>query len=150
MTKPSILTPRQARILAIAEGWIGTPYRHQASLRGVGCDCLGLVRGIWRELYGREPEQAGPYQPDWAEVAGAERLLDAALRHFGPALPNGEGRPGDVLLFRWREGSAARHLGILAPSGRFIHAYERGAVIASPLASAWARRIAFTFRFPEI
>ena len=28
--------------------WIGTPYRHQASLKGVGCDCLGLVRGVWR------------------------------------------------------------------------------------------------------
>ncbi|MEM1422329.1 MAG: peptidase P60, partial [Pseudomonadota bacterium] len=33
-----------------ASRWIGTPYRHQASLRGVGCDCLGLLRGVWRAL----------------------------------------------------------------------------------------------------
>ncbi|KAB2949447.1 MAG: hypothetical protein F9K19_23780, partial [Rhizobiaceae bacterium] len=47
------------RVLEAAIGWIGTPYRHQASRKGVGCDCLGLVRGIWRELYGSEPEAPG-------------------------------------------------------------------------------------------
>jgi len=55
------------KVLALAEPWIGTPYRHQASLRGVGCDCLGLIRGVWRELYGSEPELPPPYAPDWAE-----------------------------------------------------------------------------------
>lgn len=47
------------RVLAEAESWIGTPYRHGASMRGVSCDCLGLVRGIWRALYGNEPEHPG-------------------------------------------------------------------------------------------
>ncbi len=28
-------------IVRAARGWIGTPYRHQASLKGVGTDCLG-------------------------------------------------------------------------------------------------------------
>ena len=37
-----------AAILAECRAWIGTPYRHQASVKGVGCDCLGLLRGIWR------------------------------------------------------------------------------------------------------
>jgi len=32
-------------IVVETRDWIGTPYRHQASLKGVGCDCLGLVRG---------------------------------------------------------------------------------------------------------
>jgi len=41
-------------IVAEARRWIGTPYRHQASLIGVGCDCLGLVRGIWRAVVGRD------------------------------------------------------------------------------------------------
>lgn len=39
-----------------AHGWLGTPYHHRASLKGAGTDCLGLIRGIWRELYGPEPE----------------------------------------------------------------------------------------------
>ena len=37
------------RIVDLARGWIGTPYLHQASCRGIGCDCLGLVRGVWRD-----------------------------------------------------------------------------------------------------
>ena len=42
----------RAAIVAAARGWLGTPYRHQASVRGEGADCLGLVRGVWRELIG--------------------------------------------------------------------------------------------------
>ena len=71
------------RIVETARSWIGTPYRHQASLKGVGCDCLGLVRGVWREIYGGEPELPPAYQPDWAERSGEDRLRDAARRHFG-------------------------------------------------------------------
>ena len=67
-------------ILSEARQWLGTPYRHQASLKGVGCDCLGLVRGVWRALYGYEPEEPGPYQRGWVEPPGEERLRDAARR----------------------------------------------------------------------
>ncbi len=38
------------KIVAAARAWVGTPYHHQASVKGAGCDCLGLIRGIWREL----------------------------------------------------------------------------------------------------
>lgn len=141
--------PDSAAILAVARSWIGTPYRHQASRKQVGCDCLGLVRGIWRELYGREPERPGAYQPDWAERDGSERLIAAARRHFGAPLPPSAMRAGDVLIFRWRADAAAKHAGILSGEDRFIHAYEQAAVIESPLVSSWRRRIAAVFRFPE-
>lgn len=140
----------QRRVLEIATAWIGTPYRHQAALKGVGCDCLGLMRGVWRELYGEEPETPDPYAPDWAERGAGERLAEAALRHFGPPLPIDTGKPGDVLLFRWRAGVAAKHLGILAEGRRFIHAYEQAGVISSPLVPSFARRIAFVHRFPDL
>ena len=55
----------QHPITVLARGWLGTPYQHQASLKGVGCDCLGLVRGIWREAFGAEPEVPPAYAPDW-------------------------------------------------------------------------------------
>ncbi|PYB76896.1 NlpC/P60 family protein [Rhizobium wuzhouense] len=103
-----------ARVLGIAERWIGTPYRHQGATRGVGCDCLGLVRGIWRELYGGEPEVVPAYAPDWAERSGEERLLQAAGRHFSTVASFEESRPGDLVLFRFRPGMAAKHAGILA------------------------------------
>ena len=44
------------RAAVIARKWLGTPYRHQASLRGEGADCLGLIRGVWRELTGTGAE----------------------------------------------------------------------------------------------
>ncbi|OLP46859.1 NlpC/P60 family protein [Rhizobium oryziradicis] len=143
------MTPINARVLALAQGWIGTPYRHQASRQGVGCDCLGLVRGIWRGLYGQEPEDLPAYAPDWAERAGQERLLEAAQRHFIPLENLQVAEPGDLLVFRFQPHFAAKHLGVLAPDQHFIHAYEQAAVIRSPLVPAWRRRIAGCFRFPE-
>ncbi len=136
------------KVLVLAEGWIGTPYRHQASLKGVGCDCLGLIRGIWRELYGDEPELPPPYARDWAERSGEDRLMAAAMRHFQP-VEAANPQPGDMLLFRWRADYAAKHVGILADADHFIHAYETAQVLRSALVPAWHRRIAGIFRFPE-
>ena len=137
------------KVLAMAESWIGTPYRHQASLLGVGCDCLGLIRGIWRGLYGHEPELPPPYAPDWAERGCEDRLMAAAKRHFLTVPDMEEAQPGDMLLFRWRADVAAKHLGILAGPEHFIHAYEQAAVVRSALVPGWKRRIAGTFRFPD-
>lgn len=143
----------RARVLAAARGFLGTPYRHQGSRRGVGCDCLGLVRGIWRELYGTEPERPGAYAADWAETGGGDPLMAAAGRHF-VGLPVAEARPGDLVLFRWRAGGAAKHCGVLDEPGdgggaRLIHAYEGAAVVSSPLTPGWAGRIAAAYRFPN-
>ena len=138
------------RIVGLAESWIGTPYRHQAATRGIGCDCIGLIRGIWRELYGEEPEVVPPYAPDWAERSGEDRLMDAARRIFGEALPVDEAEPGDILLFRWRPDCAAKHAGILVGTTHFIHAYEQAAVTRSALVPSWRRRVAGVFRFPGL
>jgi NlpC/P60 family putative phage cell wall peptidase len=139
----------EGRVVAIARSFIGTPYRHQGSRRGIGCDCLGLVRGVWRELYGSEPEVPGAYGTDWAERCGEERLIAAAARHLLAVPEPGEMLPGDVLIFRWRSASAAKHAGILSGPKHFIHAYEQAAVIESPLVPSWRRRVAAVFRFPE-
>ena len=138
-------------IVAAARGWIGTPYRHQASARGAGADCLGLIRGVWRETRGGEPEAVPAYSYDWSEPQGEERLWAAAARHLREK-PGKAAVPGDVLLFRMRDGAVAKHLGILSEAGaaaRFIHAYSRHGVIESPLSAPWRRRIAAIFAFPE-
>lgn len=145
--------PLGERVLKVAEGFLGTPYRHQGATAGVGCDCLGLVRGVWRALYGEEAETPPPYRRDWALNAPGEPLLEAALRHFGPALPLSAMQPGDLLVFRWKAEAPATHAGILArpdESGdTFLHAYEQACVLRSPLVPSWRRRIAGVFRFPE-
>lgn len=139
------------KIVDIARAWIGTPYLHQASVKGVGCDCLGLLRGIWRVLYGSEPEAIPAYTQDWSEPQGAERLMSAAERHLAGA----SGAPlaaGQVIVFRMRQGAVAKHLGLVSDAGavpRFIHAYQGHGVVESPLSAPWRKRIAARFEFIE-
>ena len=145
------MTLQTGRIVTVARGWIGTPYRHQASCRGAGADCLGLIRGVWREVLGHEPERPPAYSMDWSEPSRDEVLWRAAKRHLQPK-PVDHAAPGDVLLFRMRDGAVAKHLGIagrIGASARFIHAYSGHAVVESPLTPPWARRIVARFSFPE-
>ncbi len=136
-------------IVAEARRWIGTPYIHQASVLGAGCDCLGLVRGVWRALIGPEPEQPGPYSPDWAEATGEERLLTAAQRYLHQC-STPDFRAGDVLMFRWRPGLPAKHLGIATTLTTMVHAHDGANVCETPIAKAWRNRLAFVFSFPGV
>jgi NlpC/P60 family putative phage cell wall peptidase len=135
------------QIVAQARQWIGTPYLHQASLRGHGCDCLGLVRGVWRALYGREPEDVPAYTADWGEALGEEHLLEAAFRHFRPQ-PSGVMASGDVMVFRWQARSPAKHIGIVTGSETMVHAHA-GACVAEVAFGIWGRKMVGCFSFPE-
>ena len=145
MEETSQSTP--ARGVKATRRWIGTPYHDQASVRGVGCDCLGLLRGVWRDVVGPEPMPVPPYSRDWGEAGPVEVLAEAA-RAAMQELDVAEVRAGDIILFRMRAGAIAKHVGILSGGGRFVHAYERTGVIEEHLTPAWQRRIAFAFRFP--
>ncbi|KFE36330.1 peptidase [Thioclava atlantica] len=138
------------RAVEIARRWNGTPYLHQASRKGGGADCLGLLRGVWRELYGSEPQIVPPYTADWSEAGRNEVLWDGLARHLKTA--NAPLALGDVLLFRMREGAVAKHLGLVTQVGaapRFIHAYVGHGVVESPLSRPWQRRIVARFQFHE-
>ena len=106
--------PQPDAIIACARGWLGTPYHHQGSVRGAGCDCLGLIRGVWRALYGPEPEVLPPYSRDWGNATGSETLIAAACRHLIPLRRVTDARSGDVLVFRMCDHGVAKHAGILS------------------------------------
>lgn len=138
-------------VVAHARDWIGTPYRHRAALRGVGCDCLGLILGVWRDLGLPDAPEVPLYGPDWAETGGGERLWQAAQRHLR-SKPLTEPAPGDVLLFRMRATGIAKHLGIAADAGShatFVHAYAGHGVVESALSLPWQRRLVARFAFRE-
>ena len=140
-------------VVVAARSWIGTPYVHQASVRGAGTDCLGLIRGVWRQLYGAEPEVVPAYSRDWAEPQGEEVLASAAERHLRSKSMDASYVAGEVLLFRMRDGSIAKHLGIVAEAESmptFVHAYSGHGVIETPLSDPWRRRIAGRFEFPDL
>jgi NlpC/P60 family putative phage cell wall peptidase len=139
-----------ARVNAIAERWIGTPYLHQGSARGLGADCLGLARGIWRELAGADPFTPPPYSRDWGEVGTREVLLDAA-RAALIEVPLANAHPGTLLLFRMAPRTPAKHCALLVPrtgDDHIIHARESVGVIREPFSLPWRRRAVAAFLFP--
>lgn len=138
-------------IVAEARRWIGTPYRHQASMLGAGADCLGLIRGVWRSLLGEEPDTLPAYTPDWSETTGDEVLLRAAGQWLRPK-PVCSNDIGDVIVFRMRSTGVAKHLGLTAARNEmptFVHAYTGHGVIETALSLPWRRKIAGRFEFPQ-
>jgi NlpC/P60 family putative phage cell wall peptidase len=142
------IAPTRDAILAHARTWIGTPYHHQASRIGIGTDCLGLIRGVYRALYGREAQSIPGYARDWAEGAAEETMLHAARQHLVEIAPSAT-CGGDILIFRYRQRYAAKHAAILAGS-TIIHAIEGALVCEVPLTPWWRRRIAGAFSFPGV
>ena len=136
-----------ARVIAAARVWLGTPYVHQASILGAGCDCLGLARGVWRDWHGPDPVTPPPDTRDWDEAGGEEVLAEAA-RRFLLEIPVAEAGPGALILFRMARNSPAKHCGIRSETG-LIHAYEGAGVIEEPWSPHWARKAAFAFHYPE-
>lgn len=134
--------------MAAARQFLGTPYRHQASLAGAGCDCLGLLRGVWRARYGAEPMAMPPYRADLRDPLNAGALRQAAEALL--IVETGPLGPGQVLLFRLNGMVEPKHCGILVSAQRFIHAQERLGVVEANLTEAWARRVSGRFRFPDL
>jgi NlpC/P60 family putative phage cell wall peptidase len=146
----------QELVVSTARSWIGTPYHHQMAVKGAGCDCLGLVRGVYEEIYGKPAEPPPPYTRDWAEATGRETLLEASDRYLLPRRKSYLGHikfyeiwPGDVLIFRMRRGALAKHAAIATSASTMIHAFEDNPVCEVPLTPWWHRKLAGVYSFPQ-
>lgn len=109
------------RLIQEALTWEDTPYHHHAALKGVGCDCVGLIRGVAKAvgLVAYEPQY---YSPQWGQHNDDERLL-GALEELGCLRRDPElALPGDCLLFQF--GKTCSHAALLVSSAplRIIHA----------------------------
>lgn len=138
----------RAAIIEEARQWIGTPFVHQQQLRGVGCDCIGLVSGVaqavglpeadrWRNDvrfrgYGREPVTA--------------KLREAVAEYLDPV--TGRPQPGDILLFKFN--GLPMHFAILvrmAPD-YIVHGFQpMGRVVENSVGDTWRRRFAGAFAY---
>ena len=135
------------RVVAAARAFLGTPYRHQAATAGAGCDCLGLLRGVWRALYGDEPGPVPPYRADRRDPDTAGALADAAARFLQRT--EAPLAAGQVVLFRIGSDAGPRHCAVLVSPTRFIHAQEHLGVVEANLTEGWAQRIWGRFTFPD-
>lgn len=130
--------------LLAARAWIGTPYFIGQARRGIGCDCVGLIRGVWADLTGLPAPEAPPYRADWHNAPG--RPLVAAARAYLDPLPPSGAEPGDVVVLRMA-GTHEAHCGILEHGGQIIHAVEGVGVVRVPF-DAFRPAVTFAARFP--
>ncbi|MFZ1416647.1 MAG: hypothetical protein WAS73_19035 [Defluviicoccus sp.] len=104
---------KRAAIINEARSWLGTPYHHQAALKGVGCDCIGLLKGIFAS-FGGIVDLPADYSPTW-HVHRAEERLRAGLARYSTEIPLLSARPGDILLFGFGRGPAAHGAMLIEP-----------------------------------
>ena len=138
---------KRSEIVKCARSWKGTPYKHQSSLKGVGADCLGVVRGVWKEIFGEEPEQPSPYTPGWDDFSKDDILLKKAFEHL---VPVDNYRSGDVLVFRMAIGAAAKHMAIATTDGMMVHAINGSVCSEVFINEIYSRRLVKSFSFPGV
>lgn len=141
-------------VLTIARSWIDTPYKHQASMKGAGCDCLGLMRGVFREVneLDADPERIPPYRRDWYERTERDMLLEVAAKYFDTVtLDDTEAslfaKAADLLVFRMKPDASAKHCAILTGPDTMIHAFEGHRVVEVNMGDYWWDRVVGVFRF---
>ena len=119
-------------LVAEARRWLGTPFRWQASVRGVGCDCKGLLAGIARELHMPEARSLAAMAHSYPHNFNPDELL-TGLRETLRETDNP--KAGDVIAIEIGTVPGPRHLGILTGDGRMIHCYGNGPsqVISAPV-----------------
>ena len=104
----------RAEIIAEARTWIGTPWHHQATLKSVGCDCGGLIRGVMIALQ-LAPERLESWI-DADEYLGYSgnpdgvSLREACEKYLVP-IPKNAMQCGDAILVATDK--YPQHLGIL-------------------------------------
>jgi NlpC/P60 family putative phage cell wall peptidase len=105
------------RIIAEAREWVGTPFHWQASVKGVGCDCKGLVWGVARELGLPEAETIYAKVADYGKRVPVKLLQEGMAAVFDRVE---EPQPGDVLLLKLR--NVPMHLAIVTGPDTAVHA----------------------------
>jgi NlpC/P60 family putative phage cell wall peptidase len=139
-------------IITEARQWIGSEWQHQASLKGVACDCIGLIRGCHAELTGKPLAESVDY-PRSAYYYCREEKLYPELKKYMEEIPLEEAQPGDVLTFATKTRFPDHHVGILSHNGFFVHACgDIGVqkVIESRLDDRWGKCLRHAFRFPGV
>lgn len=137
-------------VVELARSWIGTPYHNQAATLGSGCDCLGLVRGVWAQLYGQMLPEVPVYSNTWAgrPIAGLD-LLDHASKRLEEVDPK-RLAPGLVVAFKIGPGGRAQHCGILSSGTTMVHAHSGRAVCEVSLGLRWSKRLVAAYKFPGV
>jgi cell wall-associated NlpC family hydrolase len=110
---------RREAVVAEAITWLGTPYHHQACLKGVGADCAQMPLAVYAAVGLIPRVQVGDYSPQWFLHRSAERYLEWVER-LAREITLAEVGPGDFAV--WRFGRTFSHGAIITAWPRILHA----------------------------
>lgn len=140
---------KRQTIVETARGWLDTPWQHQASLKGVASDCVGVIRGVYQEVTGVAPDVPLDYPATWHLFKAEERLYGECQKYLEEIAVE-DAQPGDVLLFGFGKGPAC-HVGIKTADETFVHAWmDVGKTAESRLDDYWLKKLRFAFRYPGV
>ncbi len=135
-------------VIAEARTWLGTPWHHQASVKGVGCDCIGFIRGVAEPFLGKVDIPLD-YTPTW-HLYRAEPRMYLGFKAVAEEIDPADAIPSDILLFGAGKGPA-HHCALLTPEGGLIHCYqEAGRVVEHAFSDGWQSKLRHAFRLPGI
>ena len=147
----------RAELVAEARMWVGTTFVHQHSAKGIGCDCMGLIRGIFLALGLAELDRlhlVPPEQIAYGPVPDGVTLRRGCESFLRP-ISLEDARPGDMMLFRFgRDPQHTALLGDYVHGGlSLIHALgpsHPGKVVEHRLDDSWRRNIVAAYAIPGV
>lgn len=147
------MTDLNIQIVSQARTWKGTPFHHQARLKGKGCDCLGLVIGVVDklELKDKNGIRLAAYdEVTYSKEPNGEYLTEKLLGLLDE-VPIADASAGDLVLFKM--GNNPQHLAILSDYEGglgMVHCYAQARrVVEHRLDEAWQKKIVKVFRWQQ-
>lgn len=119
-----------ARVGAVLESWVGTPYHLSQQRKGEAVDCVRFVAGALDELYGWTRAPIDRLPPDTAlhDPQGAMAAMRAILRLYQPneEVPLLDTEAGDVLVVGPPHGGPGHAMIVGARPATLYHATASG------------------------
>lgn len=114
---------KRTQLIWEADGWVGTPFRFKAMVKGVGVDCVHLAAALYIATGFLESFKPPRYSLEESMHSGVTKVIDwielsGRFRQL-PAPTPGELMPGDLLLFRI--GKVEHHVGVAIGRDYFLH-----------------------------
>ena len=152
MTRYFKTKERQELLRRELESWLDTPWRHRCSVKGAGCDCIGMVYGVMTNIGAVNPDKINmpEYPRDWHMHKNDELLYNGlkATKELEEIEVDKNRSNGDILLFKY--GKACSHVGIYFDK-QVYHAPTNLYVIKSPYReSSYFKRLQHVFTVVEV
>jgi len=134
--------PTKIEIVQEAKTWIGTPFKHQGRIKGLGVDCVGLIIGVAHVFKLTEFDYTNySHTPDGF-------LMQQLLAQHLDVMAIQAAKAGDIVLMRFE--AQPQHVGILSHYG-IIHAYAQvRRCVEHRLDDHWQSRIVGAYAYPHV